>query len=169
MSYPNVVEIKRSKAPGKFAELGQSGLKRWSGQIYDEFLPSLRGTQGMRVYREMRDNDPIVGACLYAIEQVLRQATWLVEPASDTDQEDAKAGEFLGTCLSDMTHTWNDHVSEALSFLPYGWAFHEIVYKLRKGESNDPRTNSKFSDGLIGWKRLPLRLQNTLYSWNMET
>lgn len=37
----------------------------------------------MRTYREMADNDDIVGAILYAIEFLARQTTWKFEPAFD--------------------------------------------------------------------------------------
>lgn len=152
----------------KFTEIGRSGLKRFSGQIYDEFLSSLRGIQGVRVYREMEDNDPIVGACLFAIQQVIRQARWIVDPVSHTDLNDLKNAEFLGSCLNDMSHSWNDHISEALSFLPYGWAYHETVFKLRKGYNQNSTLNSAHDDGLVGWRKLPLRMQSSLSSWEFD-
>ena len=51
-----------------------------------------------------------------------------------------------------------------LSFLTYGWSAHEIVYKRRAGKSKDPRLNSKYSDGPIGWRK-PDRAQETLWEW----
>lgn len=33
--------------------------------------------------------------------------------------------------MHDMQDTWTDTISEILSFLTYGWSFHEIVYKRR--------------------------------------
>ena len=54
-------------------EIGTSGLKRSGGLVTEEFLPELRGPRAMRVYREMRDNSAVVGACLGAIEMLIRQ------------------------------------------------------------------------------------------------
>lgn len=55
-----------------------------------------------------------------------------------------------------------------MSFLTFGWSFHEIVYKRRAGNSRDPRLNSKYTDGLIGWQKLPIRSQETLFRWEYD-
>lgn len=70
--------------------------------------------------------------------------------------------------MHDMQDTWIDTISEILSFLTYGWSYHEIVYKRRMGNTKDPRTKSKYSDGLIGWRKLPIRGQETLYKWEYD-
>ena len=49
-----------------------------------------------------------------------------------------------------------------------GWSFHEIVYKRRMGNTKNPTTKSKYTDGLIGWKKLPIRAQETLYRWEYD-
>jgi len=36
------------------------------------------------------------------------------------------------------------------------------------GSTNRPETNSKFDDGLIGWRRLPIRSQDTLWTWEYD-
>jgi hypothetical protein len=56
-------------------ELGSTGLKRSAGYISEEFLPALRGRKAVQVYREMADNDPVVGALLFAVDRLLRQIT----------------------------------------------------------------------------------------------
>jgi len=68
--------------------------------------------------------------------------------------------------MQDMDGTWQDFISEALSMLAYGWSWHEIVYKRREGIwSRDDRKRSKHSDGLIGWRKMPIRAQETLLRW----
>ena len=62
-----------------FVEIGSSGLRRSGGYINEEFLPSLQGIKGFKVYREMSDNDPTIGAMLYAIEKVVTRLEWRVE------------------------------------------------------------------------------------------
>lgn len=149
----------------RFAEIGRTGLKAWGGRINEEFLPQLAGLQGIRVYREMESNDPVIGAVLFAIEMLLRQASWRVEPSSQ-DNEDLRAAEFLESCKDDMSHTWPDLISELLSFLPYGWSWHEIVYKRRTGPTGE--VTSKYNDGLIGWRKMPIRAQDTLLEWQFD-
>ena len=149
------------------AELGRIGQRRYGGSIYEEFLPELRGKRGIAVYSEMSENDDIVGAILFAIEMLIRQCDWNIEPGGDS-AKDIEAAEFVESCMNDMQKTWIDTVSEILSFLTYGWSFHEIVYKRRMGNTKDSRTRSKYADGLIGWKKLPIRAQETLYQWEYD-
>lgn len=113
-------------------EIGRIGQRRYGGTIYEEFLHELRGTRGIEVYREMSENDDVVGAILFAIEMLVRQCDWNVEPGGDT-AKDKEAAEFVESCMHDMQDTWTDTISEILSFLTYGWSFHEIVYKRRIG------------------------------------
>lgn len=148
-------------------EIGRIGQKRYGGTFYEEFLPELRGTKGVEVYREMADNDDTVGAILFAIKMLIRHTQWNVEPGGDS-AKDKEAAEFVQQCMEDMQTTWTDTISEILSFLTYGWSYHEIVYKRRMGKTRNPKTKSKYSDGLIGWRKLPIRSQDTLYQWEYD-
>lgn len=144
-------------------EYGRIGQKRYGGIFYEEFLPELRGQNGVRAYREMADNDDTVGAILFAIKMLIRHVHWDVEPRGDT-AKDREAAEFVRSCMGDMQKTWTDTISEILSFLTYGWSFHELVYKRRLGRVSS-KNRSKYNDGLIGWQKLPIRAQETLYEW----
>lgn len=146
-------------------EIGTTGLKRATGVIDEEFLPALRGRKAVKVYREMSLNDPMVGAMLFAIDKLCRQVTWRVE-GPDNTEESAQAVEFVEQCMDDMSHTWNDMISEILSMLVYGWSWHEIVYKKRVGPwEKDGSKRSKYTDGKIGWRKIPIRSQETMLRW----
>lgn len=148
-------------------EIGRVGQRRYGGIFYEEFLSELRGRKGAEVFTEMSNNDETIGAILFAIEMLVRQASWSVEPGGST-AKDREAAEFVKSCMDDMQQTWIDTISEILSFLTYGWSFHEIVYKRRMGRTKDNRTSSKYDDGLIGWMKLPIRSQETLYQWEYD-
>lgn len=148
-------------------EIGRVGQRRYGGIFYEEFLSELRGRKGAEVFTEMSNNDETIGAILFAIEMLVRQASWNVEPGGST-AKDREAAEFVKSCMDDMQQTWIDTISEILSFLTYGWSFHEIVYKRRIGRTKDNRTSSKYDDGLIGWMKLPIRSQETLYQWEYD-
>lgn len=148
-------------------EIGRIGQRRYGGTFYEEFLHELRGRRGIEAYREMSENDDVVGAILFAIEMLVRQTDWNIEPCGDS-AKDREAAEFVESCMYDMSETWIDTISEILSFLTFGWSFHEIVYKRRMGNSKDPRMKSKYDDGLIGWQKLPIRAQETLYEWEYD-
>ena len=138
-----------------------------SGIFYEEFLRELRGRQGVEVFKEMSENDDIVGAVLFAVEMLIRQVDWKVQEGGDTEV-DTKAAEFVTSCMHDMDEVWTDFISEALSFLTFGWSYHEIVYKRRMGRTGRPETRSKYDDGLIGWRKLPIRSQDTLWEWKYD-
>lgn len=150
-----------------YREVGATGLKRFSGFIFEEFLRELTGWKAIAIYKEMRWNDPVIWACLYAIEMMCRRVPWRVQPAS-TQPFDLEAAEYLETCMNDMSETWIDTISEIFSFLPYGYSVHEICYKRRCGDVLDPSMRSKYSDGRIGWRKLPIRSQDTIYRWQFD-
>ncbi len=148
-------------------EIGATGLRRFSGFIFEEFLVELTGWKGVAIYKEMGSNDPTVTAMLFAIKMLCRRVPWRVEAASDKPY-DQEASEFLESCMNDMSMTWTDCIDEILSMLLYGWSVHEIVYKIRRGDSLDPACRSKHTDGRIGWRKLPIRSQDTIYRWDFD-
>jgi hypothetical protein len=159
---------KISEQLGK-AEIGQGGVNTYSGVIRsDEFLPELRGKKAIRKYREMRDNDSTIGATMYATEQVLRDVKFTLEPANDTPAAQAEA-DFVISILDDMEQTLDDHISEALSFLTYGFSLFEVVYKRRMGpNTSNPKKYSKYNDGRIGVRKLASRAQWTIDRFDVD-
>lgn len=156
------------RQPAKLTHLGIVGLRQNSGNVYEEFLPELRWPRAGKIYQQMADNDPVVGAILYLAEMLIRGAEWRVDAASDS-QEDKDAAEFLQQCMDDMEESWAATISEILSMLTYGWSFHEILYKIRRGpKESNPKYKSKFSDGKFGWRGFPIRSQASWDSWEFD-
>lgn len=149
-------------------EVGSSGLHQYGGEIRNDFLRQLQGKQAYANYREMADNDPVIGAMLHSIEMLIRSADWTVEPADPNDDRAIAEAEFVSQCLGDMSNSFVDTVASILSFLVYGYSYHEIVYKRRQGFTKDARTRSKFNDGRIGWRKLPVRSQETIERWDLD-
>ena len=147
--------------------LGSSGLNQQGGIVNEEWLRQLEGQQGVKTFTEMKDNDPVIGAILYAIKTLVRQTAVSVEPSGDSESHKEKA-DFVQSCLDDMEITWQDFVAEVLSFLPYGWSYFEELFKFRKGQGGDPRSHSKHNDGKIGWRKFGIRSQDTLYRWEIS-
>jgi hypothetical protein len=152
----------------EFMEVGSSGLAQQFGIVQEEFLRRLQGKQGIATFREMSDNDPVIGAMLHAIDTLIRSAQWIVDPADPDSTEAIEIAEFVGECMNDMSESWEDTLSQILSMLVYGWSYHEIVYKERKGVSADPKMRSKYEDGKIGWRKLAPRSQDTLLRWEFD-
>lgn len=151
-----------------FKQLGVSGLRRYGPYIYEEFLPELRWPGAGRVYQEMADNDAVIGAIMYLAEMLIRGCTWEVKACGDSEV-DHEAAKFLKECMDDMDMSWANTICEILSMLTYGFSFHEIVYKVRRGpKETNSKYRSKYSDGRIGWRRLPSRAQTSLAEWEFD-
>jgi hypothetical protein len=148
--------------------LGATGLKRSDGLINEEWLPQLKGTTAVNVFRQMRDNDPIIGAFMLSVESLIRQVRFYAQPANKS-LEAHKEAEFLESCMGDMNHTFSDFLSEVMSMLIYGWSYFEIVYKIRKGpDQKDSKYRSMYSDGRIGFRKIATRSQDTLQRWEID-
>lgn len=160
--------VAKGRTPTKIkvglAEIGHSGLNQTSGIIREDFLTDLRGKPGQKVFKEMSLNDPVIGAIMFAATMLIRQASWSVKPPSE-DKSDVELAEFINSCRDDMSMTWADVMAEVLSMLVFGWAALEEVYKKRSGYIRNSGDTSRFSDGRIGWKKLPLRSQDSLDRW----
>lgn len=168
---------KKITAPGKSGVRmgnpsgGRTGLKQTNGVIYEEFDAKLAGANAIRAFREMTDNDPIVGAMFFAIEMFMRRVTWFVDAnTEDTDKENAnKNAAFLRECQNDMSHTFADFISEVMSFLTYGWAWTETLYKIRSADVDDEGNQaSKYNDGKIGWRKFEIRSQDSWERWDFD-
>jgi hypothetical protein len=159
--------LKAAKPDDAFKEIGLSGLNRISGFIQEEFLRDLKGQRALKIFREMADNDPIIGAMLFAMKTLIRRVQWNVQPGGQ-DQESLRVADLVETCMSDMSMSWDDVICEICTMFVFGYAPLEIVYKLRQGESNDPMRNSRFTDGMIGWRKLPIRSPESRYLWEFD-
>ncbi len=143
-----------------YEELGRSGLRHWGGFVFEEWLRELQqGRRAAEVYREMMDQDPIVGAVMYAIQMLMRRVTWWCEPKG------SQQSEWLWGVLNDMRDSWPDTITDIISFLGYGWDMSETVYKKRRGESRNPTLNSKFDDGNVALAAIAGRSQDSLWKW----
>jgi hypothetical protein len=145
------------------AETGVSGLLRTRGvgYVYEEWLAALSTHRAKQVYREMRDNDAVIGAMFFTLEMILRKAEWRIEPAKGKKGDDY--AEFLKQCMEDMSHSWEDFVAECVSMFAFGFALFETVYKRRQGPNG--RKASRHDDGLVGWRKLAPRAQESILYW----
>jgi len=148
--------------------IGSTGLDRSGGLINEEWLRQLRGVNAVNVYRQMRDNDAIIGAFMFAVESLIRQVRFYAKPANKSAEAQREA-EFLEGCMNDMSHTFSDFLSETLSMLVYGWSYFEKVYKRRKGlDQKEGKYRSRYNDGRIGWRKISIRAQDTLERWEFD-
>lgn len=148
--------------------IGNTGLRQTGGFVYEEFLKELRGERGARVYREMADNDGIVGAVLFAITMLIRQCKWTVQAVDDSAEAEL-AQKFVEEIMDDMAKPWSSVVAEACSMFVYGYAPLEIIWKRRGGpETKDKARQSAFDDNRIGIRSIALRAQTSIVRWDID-
>lgn len=156
-------------------ERGTSGLRRAGGYVREEMLTDLVGLTGVRKYTDMKNNSAVIGACLYALEMLIRNVRWHFKPVdtSDTAQHYAEIAD--GMLFDDLDMPWSLLISEILSYLPYGWSWFEMVFKRRLGlfppplPDGSPALPSKFNDGYIGLGKIAPRAQETLLRWEFDS
>jgi len=136
-------------------EIGKTGLHNFGGFISEEFLTQLQFHKGQKIWREMRDNDPTVGAMMQAVEALVREVSWDIIPSDMNDRDSKDAAMWLKSNIEEMDHTWEDYLSEVMSMFTFGWQWSEIVMKKR-------------DDGTIGIKKLAPRAQESLQRWEMD-
>lgn len=143
-----------------YTEYGRSGLRHWGGFVFEEWLQQLQyGRQAAEVYREMGDQDPIIGAILYSIQMLMRRVTWWCEP------HDSRGAKWFQEVMDDMEFSWEDTISEIISFLQYGYSYHEMCFKVRDGKQIYRPISSTYTDGTIGLSKIPLRSQDSMWKW----
>lgn len=131
--------------------LGSSGLRHWSGFISEEFLPELRGERGVRIFDEMRKNEPMVAGPLLAISMIIRSVEWTAVPDSKSG-EDLAAAALLEAAMEEVNI--HDVVEEVCTMFPFGWALFEVTNQLKNGK--------------ILWKKFGFRGQDSLYKWEFD-
>lgn len=169
MATPDDEPVLKARPRTNLGEIGTSGLLHARGILNEEFVRELAGQRGRRQFREMAENDPVIGSMLFSIEMLMRQVEWHVEPCYEDPNDENGYAAFVMSCLNDMEVPWSDTLSQILSMLVYGWSYHEIVYKVRAGNKpSTPQRDSKYDDNRIGWRKFAPRAQDTLLRWELS-
>jgi hypothetical protein len=140
----------------RMGEISTIGLKVSNDKIYEEMKKELRWPTVITTYKQM-SYDATIASAIELFEMMIARVEWSVEPPVDATPEQQKKAKFIEQCKDDMEHTWMEFIQEITTYLTYGFSVHEKVYRRRL-----PETGSKYSDGLVGWKKLPVRSQDTI-------
>lgn len=133
-----------------YQDVGDTGLNTtgW-GEIGDEFLREWQGAgEKAKRVREMLYNSAVIGALRLAIEMPLRDIDW--QWVSDAGENDPRLA-LLADAWEAMTHSWDDHVSDALAFLWYGWSMFTVTYEQ--------------DGGRVMWRKFKPLAHDTLQRW----
>ena len=146
----------------RLSEVGYTGLHVSNGQILEEARQELRFPESLKTYKKMA-LDTTLSSALGLYEMMVARVNWRCVPPKDpTPAEQAKT-DFINSCMDDMEHSWFEFIKEATSMYTFGFSVHEKVYRQRL-----KRTGSKYNDGLIGLRKLPIRSQDTISKWEFD-
>lgn len=148
-----MAELTESIGPlNLFSGRGIPGVKRSGGYVYEEWLKELALHKGLRLYREMGDNDPLISGFLLLVGGLYRTMDWTAEPFDPEAQEDLDAAEFLGEEMDALEPTIPELMGEIADQFQFGFAVAEMIFKRRP-------------DNRIGWKEWRFLAPETRDRW----
>lgn len=140
-------------------EVGITGLKIASKQILEEKNKIFRWPNILSVKEEM-SADPTVSTAFNVYRMMLNGVEWCVEPPKNASDIEKARAEFAQSCMTDMEGSWSQFITDISSYLEYGFAVSEKVFRRRLRKNG-----SKYNDGKIGLKKLAPRGQDTICKW----
>lgn len=146
----------------RMSEVGYTGLRQFDGIILEEMRSQLQWPRANRTYQEMSE-DATIASALSLFEMMISRVGWKVTAPKDPTEDELKKTKFLEQCMEDMDHSWLSFIKEVCSMFTYGYCVNEKVYRRRYKDQG-----SRFNDGLIGIKKLPVRSQTTILEWEFD-
>lgn len=138
-------------------ELGVTGLRHSNTLLYDdEIQENLRFPHSIRTFNKMK-TDPLISGSLTLIKQFIKKVRWSIQPKGGVDatplaKERAEAIEKA--LFEDMDRSFDQVMTDAITFVENGFAFLEPTYRIK--------------DGMITWKDMPTRHASTIkgFKWD---
>lgn len=140
----------------KLSEMAYSGLNLFNGVTTDEIKKELNFPDSVRTFKMMSYHSTI-NAALTLYDALISKADWKVTPPANATPQELEQTERIREMMHDMDHSWIDFIRDALSANVYGFSVHEKVYRKRYKANG-----SMYDDGVIGWKKLPIRSQESI-------
>jgi len=141
----------------KLGETGYLGLNIFAGVSQDELKRELNWPNNIKVYKQMTYS-PSVNSALTLYENIVGKVEWSYTAPENATEQELKQSVMINQMMKDLDgQTWREFINDALSMMVYGFSVHEKVYR-RRLKSN----GSRFNDGVIGWKKLAIRNQETI-------
>jgi hypothetical protein len=141
----------------KLSEAGYLGLNVWNGVTQDEIKRELNFPHSVKTFKQMTYHSTI-NSPLTLFDNLIGKVQWTFKAPKDASDEEKRQAQIINEMMHDMQdQTWQEFISDALSSNVFGFSVHEKVYRRRNSS-----TGSKHNDNLIGWKRLPIRNQETI-------
>ncbi|MCK4522003.1 MAG: hypothetical protein KAU20_05500 [Nanoarchaeota archaeon] len=105
----------KKRFPRNFSS--KKGVFDLYGEMGEDFMGDLRGVGGLRIYRKMRWNDPVIGGLLMRMESIFSSVKWTY------DGEEILSIDIIRNIIREFT-----------SVFTYGFYVGEIIYSLKNGK-----------------------------------
>lgn len=153
-----------SRAPTTQDAAGTSGTELYAGYFNEEYLSKLLASEGIKVYDQMRRSDGQVAMLLRVVKNPIKSARRWIEPASDDPDNQERAAFIEHILFNDIGYpdgskrkSFGEFISEALTFVEFGFSVFEIVHKQVKGHPT-------WGD-YLGLKDIGFRHQRSILEW----
>lgn len=147
----------------KFAENGQPGLQVIGGNVLDQYRQELQWPYCINTFNEMR-KDATVSAAIQLVETMISKVKWNFGVPHDASPELKAKKKFLEEVFfEDLDVSFYQTIKEISSFNTFGFCVMEKVFRRRLKASG-----SYFNDGLIGYKKIVPRGQETISKWEFD-
>lgn len=160
-----MVDKKKSERNIVPSEIGSTGVySRGDSLYYQDSIKELTFPHSLITYDKMAMNVSIASA-LSAVTTIANSVDIYIEAYDQTPQH-VKRADFVMQCFDDMDNeTLSNVVQKALTFNKYGFSILEKVFRRRRFKNG-----SKYDDGKIGIKYLPMRKQQSIvdFKWDDE-
>lgn len=146
----------------KLGESGYIGLNIYSGVSNNELKKELNFPNSIKTFKEMSYHSA-VNSSITLFDSIISKATWSFKAPRDASEEEKRQCKLVESMMQDMEHSWAEFIRDVLSMNIYGFSVHEKVYRKRYKANG-----SMFNDGVIGWKKLPIRSQETIQEFKFS-
>lgn len=143
-------------------QVSNNGLITLGGEIFEEYQWELRWPYATETYKKMA-NDETIAPALSLVEMAIARTPWTVEVPEGYEEQLKDTKKFIQEVMNDMDQTWGSFIRQAVTMNRYGFSCHEKVYRKRTRKSG-----SKYNDGKIGLKCLPIITQDSIASWQWD-
>ena len=140
----------------RLGEMGSLGIRQFGGVTQDELKAELNWPRSINTFRDMSYHSA-VNAPLTLFENIISKATWTYKPPADATEEEKEQAKIINQMMQDMEQPWSEFIRDVLSSNVFGFSVHEKVFRKRYKANG-----SLYDDGIIGWKKLPIRVQESI-------
>lgn len=140
----------------RLGEMGNPGYTMYNGITDEELKRELNFPQSMYTFKEMTYHSAI-NSPLTLYDNIIGKLVWSFKPPVDATEEEKKRCKIIESMMTDMEQPWSEFIRDTLTSVAYGFCVNEKVFRYRKKSKG-----SMHDDGLIGWKKLPIRAQESI-------